>query len=110
MSFNINSFSGTLNYIKGDNKGTVHTNNTSTATATELMDALQQLLASPAIPWGNHAELKKLHGELQQALKVGDVSDAGLGATIRKLKNLVSQLAIGVSGNYAYDFLIKHFS
>jgi hypothetical protein len=76
------------------------------ATRDDLMAALQNVLALNSIPW-SQAELPHVRHVLCQAVAKNDPDYAR--SAVRKLRQIVEQLALGVGGNAAYQLLISHF-
>lgn len=102
-----NNFFGPSNYVQGSNYGTMSANQIAATSPDQLLDAMRQVLDLQSIPW-SRPELAEVRGSMVRAVAKGDPARAK--TAVRKLRSIVEQLALGVSGNAAYQLLTAFFN
>jgi hypothetical protein len=97
---------GPTNFIQGSNYGVMQSSQNVPISRDDLLAALNSVLSISSIPWGQGELVQVRHG-LCQAVAKNEPERAR--AAVRKLRQIVEQLVLGIGSNAAYQLLINHF-
>jgi hypothetical protein len=102
-----NNFYGPSNYVQGVNLGPMNASQTSDIDQVRLISAIREVLQDSAIPWSRN-ELIPVRSELTEAAEANDPGKAR--QAFLRLRQVLDQLAIGVTGNAAFALLAAYYS
>ncbi|GAA4635887.1 hypothetical protein GCM10023196_083350 [Actinoallomurus vinaceus] len=107
--FNIGSLSGVF-YYAGQNISGKHSHHIrhGQPSDSQLISCLQEVLDSPDVPWSN-PELSDVRQVMEKAITQQNPHIFELKQALMKLRDVCSQVAVGVLGNGAYQLLSQYF-
>jgi hypothetical protein len=113
MNFSIgDNFSGIFNYAGRDIAGNSSVENRFLGrelSNDQALECLKELLASSQIPW-ERKELRGIRKALVAGVDQGDIDSHEVTSAFFKLREIVTQLTLGVAGNGIYQLLLDYFS